>query len=87
MACGDPGVCDKVTGHCTGSCLPGWKGDMCQNGNNLYTILCITLGYLLFNVYIRFFILNSPMPSLIIHVRTNNDIIYNLFIFHVTNTF
>ncbi|XP_078327837.1 uncharacterized protein LOC111111750 [Crassostrea virginica] len=31
MTCGDPGVCDKVTGHCNGSCLPGWEGDMCQN--------------------------------------------------------
>ena len=37
MTCGDPGVCDKVTGHCNGSCLPGWEGNMCQNGNNLYT--------------------------------------------------
>ena len=35
MTCGDPGVCDKVTGHCNGSCLPGWEGYMCQNGNNL----------------------------------------------------
>ena len=35
MTCGDPGVCEKVTGHCNGSCLQGWKGDMCQNGNNL----------------------------------------------------
>ena len=32
MTCGDPGVCDKVTGHCNGSCLPGWEGDMCENG-------------------------------------------------------
>ena len=32
MTCGDPGVCDKVTGHCNGSCLAGWEGDMCQNG-------------------------------------------------------
>ena len=30
--CGDPGVCDKVNGHCYGSCLPGWEGDMCENG-------------------------------------------------------
>ena len=30
--CGDPGVCDKVTGHCNGSCLAGWEGVMCQNG-------------------------------------------------------
>ena len=35
MTCGDPGICDKVTGHCYGSCLPGWEGDMCQNGNDL----------------------------------------------------
>ena len=33
MTCRDPGVCDKVTGHCNGSCLPGWEGDMCDNGN------------------------------------------------------
>ena len=32
MTCGDPGVCDKETGHCNGSCLAGWEGDMCQNG-------------------------------------------------------
>ena len=32
MTCGDPGVCDKVTGHCNGSCLAGWEGNMCQNG-------------------------------------------------------
>ena len=48
MTCGDPGVCDKVTGHCNGSCLPGWEGNMCQNGNNLYKIMFITLGYLSF---------------------------------------
>nr|XP_022309926.1 multiple epidermal growth factor-like domains protein 6 [Crassostrea virginica] len=30
MTCGDPRVCDKVTGHCNGSCLPGWEGNMCQ---------------------------------------------------------
>ena len=35
LTCGNPGVCHKVTGHCNGSCLPGWEGDMCQNGNNL----------------------------------------------------
>ena len=32
MTCGDPGVCDKVTGHCNRSCLAGWEGNMCQNG-------------------------------------------------------
>ena len=32
LTCGDPGVCDKVTGHCNGSCLAGWEGDMCDNG-------------------------------------------------------
>ncbi|XP_078330388.1 uncharacterized protein LOC144624458 [Crassostrea virginica] len=31
MTCGEPGVCDKVTGHCNGSCLPGWEGNMCQS--------------------------------------------------------
>ena len=35
MSCGDPGLCDKVTGDCNRSCLPGWEGNMCQNGNNL----------------------------------------------------
>ena len=42
MTCGDPGVCDKVTGHCNGSCLPGWEGNMCQNGNNVYKIMFMT---------------------------------------------
>ena len=42
MTCGDPGVCDKVTGHCNGSCLAGLVGDMCQNGNNLYKIMFMT---------------------------------------------
>ena len=32
MTCGDPGICNKVTGHCYGSCLAGWEGDMCENG-------------------------------------------------------
>ena len=45
MTCGDPGVCDKETGHCNGSCLPGWKGDMCQNGNNLYKSMFIIIGH------------------------------------------
>ena len=45
MTCGEPGVCDKVTGHCDGSCLPGWEGNMCQKGNDLYKIVFITLGY------------------------------------------
>ena len=55
MTCVDSGVCDNVTGHCTGSCLPGWEGDMCQIGNSLYTILFITLGYLLLNIYVLLF--------------------------------
>ena len=36
MTCGDPGLCDKVTGHCNGSCLAGWEGDMCENGKHVY---------------------------------------------------
>ncbi|XP_078330387.1 uncharacterized protein LOC144624457 [Crassostrea virginica] len=31
LTCGNPGVCHKVTGHCNGSCLAGWEGDMCEN--------------------------------------------------------
>ena len=42
MTCGDIRVCDKLTRHCNGSCLPGWEGDMCQNGINLYKIMIIT---------------------------------------------
>ena len=52
MTCGDPGVCDKVTGHCNGSCLPGWEGDMCQNGNYLYKTMFITSGYPSVTIYI-----------------------------------
>ena len=33
MTCGVPGRCDRVTGSCNGSCLSGWKEDMCQTGN------------------------------------------------------
>ena len=32
QTCGNPGVCHKVTGHCNGSCMAGWEGDMCENG-------------------------------------------------------
>ena len=38
MTCGDPGVCDKVTGHCN-DCLAGWEGDTCQKGK--YVLICI----------------------------------------------
>ncbi|XP_078328424.1 laminin subunit alpha-2-like [Crassostrea virginica] len=31
LTCGNPGVCHKVTGHCNGSCLAGWEGNMCEN--------------------------------------------------------
>ncbi|XP_078330394.1 uncharacterized protein LOC144624462 [Crassostrea virginica] len=31
LTCGNPGICDKDTGHCNGSCLAGWEGDMCEN--------------------------------------------------------
>ena len=33
MTCGVPGRCDRVSGSCNGSCLSGWKEDMCQIGN------------------------------------------------------
>ena len=56
MTCEDPGVCDKVTGYCKGSCLSGWEGHMCQNGNNLYKIMFITLVYLLFKIYVFIFL-------------------------------
>ena len=61
MTCGDPGVCDKVTGHCNGSCLPGWEGKMCQNGNDLYKIMFMTLGYLSFNNYVLLFFFESEI--------------------------
>ena len=32
QTCGNPGVCHKVTGHCNGSCMAGWVGDMCEKG-------------------------------------------------------
>ena len=41
MTCGDPGVCDKVTGHCNGSCVSGCEGDMCLNGK-IYINLCLS---------------------------------------------
>ena len=55
MTCGDPGVCDKFTGHCNGKCLPGWEGNMCQHGNTLYKILFMRWWYLLFNIYVLLF--------------------------------
>ena len=58
MTCGDPGVCDKVTGHCNGSYPPGWEGDMCQNSNNLYKIMFITLGYPSVAIYALCFFLH-----------------------------
>ena len=33
LTCGVPGGCDRITGSCNGSCLPGWKGIMCEHGN------------------------------------------------------
>nr|XP_022304591.1 protein jagged-1b-like [Crassostrea virginica] len=43
LACGNPGVCHKVTGHCNGSCLAGWEGDMCENecSIGLYGVNCL----------------------------------------------
>ena len=61
MTCGDPGVCDKVTGHCNGSCLAGWEGDMCQNGNTcvkklyMYPIDSNAL-YVIFSFYFFLFL-------------------------------
>ena len=88
MTCGDPGVCDKVTGHCNGSCLPGWEGDVCQNGNNLYKIMFITLGYLYFNIYVlQFFYLNLS-HDIVKHSCQYQQRYYHFsLIFHVTNTF
>ena len=61
MKCGDPGVCDKVTGHCNGRCLPGWEGNMCQKGNYVYKIIFITLGYLLLNINAFRFMFNFEL--------------------------
>ena len=41
VTCENPGVCHKVTGHCNGSCLEGWEGDMCENGKYVFKTLCI----------------------------------------------
>ena len=41
LTCENPGVCHKVTGHCNGSCLAGWEGDMCENGKYVFKTLCI----------------------------------------------
>ncbi|XP_022306485.2 uncharacterized protein LOC111112903 [Crassostrea virginica] len=43
LTCGNPGVCHKVTGHCNGSCLAGWEGDMCENecSIGLYGVYCL----------------------------------------------
>ena len=89
MTCGDPGVCDKVTGHCNGKCLPGWEGNLCQNGNILYKILFIRWWYLLFNIYVLLFsYLNLDLSDDIFkYSRQNQQRSYQLsFIFHLTNT-
>ena len=41
LTCENPGVCHTVTGHCNGSCLAGWEGDMCENGKYVFKTLCI----------------------------------------------
>lgn len=33
MTCGNPGKCDRITGHCYGGCQPGWIGLFCKKGN------------------------------------------------------
>lgn len=30
--------CNKTTGVCDNGCYPGWTGQYCQNGNNLFII-------------------------------------------------
>lgn len=30
--------CNKTTGVCDSGCFPGWTGQYCQNGNNLFII-------------------------------------------------
>ena len=59
MYCGDPGICDKITAHCNGSCLAGWEGEMCQNGKYVCTIklYLIDVKCVTCNVFFRFFFL------------------------------
>ena len=57
MTCGDPGICNKVTGHCNGSCLAGWEGDMCEIGNYLSRGSLYHLKYILSDIYVCFLML------------------------------
>lgn len=35
MTCADPTTCDKITGHCLGTCQAGWTGNKCEKGTSL----------------------------------------------------
>ena len=87
MTCGDPGVCDKVTGHCNGSCLAGWEGEMCENGKYVYRLYiyisvfkCITYMFYLWFLAIQIilFSLRFNLPKSL--SSTANDNINNCFI-------
>ena len=48
LTCGNPGVCHNVTGHCNGSCLAGWEGDMCENGKY---VLCALYAIYMYDMF------------------------------------
>lgn len=41
MTCGNPGICDRITGHCSGGCRAGWTGLLCDEGNILVIYICL----------------------------------------------
>ena len=45
MTCGNPGICDRITGHCSGGCRAGWTGLLCDEGKSLviYMFICMCM--------------------------------------------
>lgn len=45
----------KITGHCNGSCVAGWEGEMCENGKIVFfyfkTLYSIK-KYIISNIYV-----------------------------------